>query len=74
MHREMQYWLIYFIMRKLICEIMNIVTKYFDKHCVVIFHWNEDEKEREAFIRKKERMIGEEGWKTLPNKVNKERE
>ena len=55
------------------CEIMNEVTRYFDKLCVVIFHWNEDEKEREAFIRKKERMIGEERWKTLPNKVNRER-
>ena len=74
MHREMQYWLVYFIMRKIMCEIMNKVTRYFDKRCVVIFHWNEDEKEREAFIRKKERMIGEERWKTLPNKVNRERE
>ena len=57
MHREMQYRLMYFIMRKIMCEIMNEVTRYFDKLCVVISHWNEDEKEREAFTRKKERKI-----------------
>ena len=54
------------------CEIMNEVTRYFDKRCVVIFHWNEDEKEREAFIRKV-RMVGRVRGKTLPNKVNRER-
>ena len=60
MHREMQYWLMYFIMRKIMCEIMNEVTRYFDKRCVVIIHWNEDEKDGEVFIGKGERREKED--------------
>ena len=44
----------YFIMREIMCEIMNIVTRYFDKRCVVIIHWNEDEKDGEVFVGKRE--------------------
>ena len=38
---------------------MNIVTRYFDKRSVVIIHWNEDEKDGEVFIGKKEERVKE---------------